>query len=967
MRFIPETNEFFDDCDIKQEEFASISNQTAILLMDFQNEFGAKGGKLHKTVSEVMDETAGMLHKVVDLVKAARKMGSVIIYAPLGMNESELYLQQRGLLTKNSWNCEFMKELKPTADDFILEDRTDFNAFSGTNLHSIIKSNKIKHLFMMGFLTDVTVCETARAAPEILPDVLTYVISDGYETPSFINHDAVLGESIPKCAIVLTCAQAKLQMSLYSTKEKLGDDWLLIEKVFAAAGADQDETLDIMNLISFLRYRVSSHQLFVILDEEVHKKNIEGQVSRGELHKIIFERKQRTTCSEKIPIFILIWFLPFFYSFSTRLPFIFIALEVQSKERGGELWQVGVILGTYQACRAIANLLIVAFGGKNPFKRLEIIMVSLGLFGWLTMAFYTSTSVWSLFALCGVGLSETILNLQRSVIIETEKESPAGLVDNTIVASRLGLQYAAVSTGSATAYIVGGIAFTWGGFKLTCWLGVISHVGQIIGTLIYLCLSRIDKKKSRKQDLDGHDLFNYTIYQLQAALIISSHADDIARGASDVLASEPQGYTIAAKKAKDNIILTRSLRDMFNRIFTKNEDSKISMEIELNEMKSSHMDGLKSLREDKLADLFPVDTSVVANILVYLMKTRGEKTLNENEFISYWGPRVYLSIFEEAQESTVDTVWPYMKVVVATQAVMALCIGTFLSTALLYYTNRFGMEADSVGVLLGIGELLGMVFILLRRLLAYFLRKISLHKKLSSCAFGAIFSRPLHVPLVLIILSIATMGFTIPHMITAIAFQMLMSSMNDLSVSLLVELTGSSLPADRFKYYHGLGQWLRRLGNTFTGVFGPILFSFNMSFPFLLFGFINFVWTFLVWRLMYLHAKKVELSNNNNDKVNKKKSGGQCFCVSEPFEPFIATMKTPWHVLERQYYSLNKNRIYKALNPSQIAQPDIASLNQCILQMGAALKVERTKRRALEERFYEYICQKQELGDTGMI
>mmetsp|Transcript_125 Transcript_125/g.330 ORF Transcript_125/g.330 Transcript_125/m.330 type:complete len:150 (+) Transcript_125:113-562(+) len=149
MRFIPETNEFFDDCDIKQEEFASISNQTAILLMDFQNEFGAKGGKLHKTVSEVMDETAGMLHKVVDLVKAARKMGSVIIYAPLGMNESELYLQQRGLLTKNSWNCEFMKELKPTADDFILEDRTDFNAFSGTNLHSIIKSNKIKHLFMM--------------------------------------------------------------------------------------------------------------------------------------------------------------------------------------------------------------------------------------------------------------------------------------------------------------------------------------------------------------------------------------------------------------------------------------------------------------------------------------------------------------------------------------------------------------------------------------------------------------------------------------------------------------------------------------------------------------------------------------------------------------------------------------------------------------------------------------------------
>ena len=51
-----------DTCDAQENEDTSgASNRTAILLLDFQNEFAKKGGKLHNQVSAVMDET-GMLH-----------------------------------------------------------------------------------------------------------------------------------------------------------------------------------------------------------------------------------------------------------------------------------------------------------------------------------------------------------------------------------------------------------------------------------------------------------------------------------------------------------------------------------------------------------------------------------------------------------------------------------------------------------------------------------------------------------------------------------------------------------------------------------------------------------------------------------------------------------------------------------------------------------------------------------------
>lgn len=219
----------------------------------------------------------------------------------------------------------------------------------------------------------------------------------------------------------------------------------------------------------------------------------------------------------------------------------------------------------------------------------------------------------------------------------------------------------------------------------------------------------------------------------------------------------------------------------------------------------------------------------LAKLLLFFIKSTPESMVTEAEFVSFWAPRVYLSMFESSQAASVSVTWTYMKAVIVTQAIAALCIGIFLSTALLSYTARFDVDATRVGLLLGIGEGLGVAVIFGKSFLP------DSGKKPTSI-FATIVSRPLNVPCVLILASLCSMFFSINNFVVAVLCQMVYSSLNDLSVSLMNELAGTSLPADKFKYYQGTGQWLRRVGNTITAILGPIFFGIDQSLPFLFFG-----------------------------------------------------------------------------------------------------------------------------------
>jgi hypothetical protein len=262
------------------------------------------------------------------------------------------------------------------------------------------------------------------------------------------------------------------------------------------------------------------------------------------------------------------------------------------------------------------------------------------------------------------------------------------------------------------------------------------------------------------------------------------------------------------------------------------------------------------------------------------------------------------------------------------------------------------VDAADVGKYLGIGEGIGMIIILSKSFIISRAKSSDKNKDSSRPGiFKAIMGRPLHVPFVLFVASSATALFSINNFWVAITCQMIFSGVNDLSVSLLNELVGTSIPAEKFRYYQGIGQWLRRLGNMVTGVFGPILFGVDPRFPFILFGVIVFVWSLILWVFMFRHAERLQenIASNRDDDAKEDIS---CAILGYPFEPFLEIARTPWHVQEQLYFAMNKEMIEEEMNSWKKAHVDISLLEQRICRIAAALEIEKDQRRALEDRMY---------------
>jgi len=642
------------------------------------------------------------------------------------------------------------------------------------------------------------------------------------------------------------------------------------------------------------------------------------------------------------------------------------------------LWEVGVVLGTYQISRALGNLIVVMFGGKDPFKRLQVLMSFIALFGWSFLSLFgrpdeTSPfsftpylsetdgdgtgSILPLFALFCVGLGETIVILQRSLMLETAKESPAGIMDESLVAKRFSYQYAFVSFGATCAFIIGGWLYTNIGFYSVCDFGMIIQALHLIGALVYLFLAKKRKKSVKEDELDGNDLIRSIIYRFQAASVISKYSQDVANGTEHAMSLESQGLSGAAIKAKGDRVLNHSLGELYRHLFHQKWDDVSCMEELLNSIDSTKA-------KASLGTKRPLEIAIGkhkrSKLVLFLMKSKGQGRLLEREFVTFWGPRIYLSIYESSQEAkSVNVIWPYMRAVIATQAIAALCIGIFLSTALLSYTQRFPDQCDAakVGLLLGIGEGAGVVVIFAKSYLSGRKYKKSTNN-LMLRILKAIVARPLNVPFILFVASLCSMLFSIDNFIVAVTFQMIYSAVNDLAVSLMNELIGTSIPSEKFKYYQGIGQWLRRLGNMITAILGPIFFGIDERLPFLFFGGIVFIWAVILWFLMYMHADRIQHSiaftSESEDKEDKGESKS-CIAESavvEPFVPFLETSSTPWHALEQRYYSLNKDRLEEELNSKKKTSVDISLMEHRIRRIAAALEVEKDQRRALEDRVY---------------
>jgi nicotinamidase-related amidase len=188
---------------------------TAVVLIEYQNDFTSDGGALHPAVTEVMDKTE-MLANTKRVVDKARAAGATVMHAPItfAAGYNELSKHPYGILkgvvdgnafVRGSWGAAIVDELAPEGDDIVIEGKRGLDTFASTNLDFILRNKGITTLVLGGFLTNCCVESTMRSGYENGYQVIT--LSDCVAATSMEEHDNALRYDYPMFSRPMTSTE----------------------------------------------------------------------------------------------------------------------------------------------------------------------------------------------------------------------------------------------------------------------------------------------------------------------------------------------------------------------------------------------------------------------------------------------------------------------------------------------------------------------------------------------------------------------------------------------------------------------------------------------------------------------------------------------------------------------------------------------------------------------------------------
>lgn len=169
---------------------------TALVLIEFQNDFTSEGGTLHGAVAEVMAAT-GTLPNAQRALQASRDADVTVIHSPISFQPGyyEISSHPYGILAgvvssssfiKGGWGAEIVGDVAPIDGEIVLEGKRGLDAFASTNLDFILRSKGIQTIVLGGFLTNCCVESTMRSAYEKGFEV--YTLTDAVGATSLEEH-----------------------------------------------------------------------------------------------------------------------------------------------------------------------------------------------------------------------------------------------------------------------------------------------------------------------------------------------------------------------------------------------------------------------------------------------------------------------------------------------------------------------------------------------------------------------------------------------------------------------------------------------------------------------------------------------------------------------------------------------------------------------------------------------------------
>src|SRR6266851_9067031 len=202
----------------KPESIAIDPARSAVIVVDMENDFAAKGGMFDRAGVDISGAQK-VIAPTAKVLAAARQAGLKIIYLKMGYRPDLSDLgaidsvnrtrhlkfgvgqkiqapdgRESRLLIRDTWNTDIVPELKPHASDIVIY-KTRFSGFYQTDLDAPLKKFGIKYLIVTGVTTSICVESTVRDA--MFRDYLCVMLRDcmsepiGHDLPR-TNHDASL-------------------------------------------------------------------------------------------------------------------------------------------------------------------------------------------------------------------------------------------------------------------------------------------------------------------------------------------------------------------------------------------------------------------------------------------------------------------------------------------------------------------------------------------------------------------------------------------------------------------------------------------------------------------------------------------------------------------------------------------------------------------------------------------------------
>jgi len=190
------------------------ASQTAVVLIEFQNEFCKDGGKLFDAVKDEIARLDTVGH-AVELAEKAREKGCLVIHCPFVFDQpwTEEHCvcgiiadaANDGAFRPGDWGTELIEELAPVEGDVVLSGKHALSGFTNTGLHEILEQHDIKNVAIAGFLSNVCVESTARSAYD--RGYRVQVIHDAVAATSEANQQYVEREIYPHLGGSTTVAE----------------------------------------------------------------------------------------------------------------------------------------------------------------------------------------------------------------------------------------------------------------------------------------------------------------------------------------------------------------------------------------------------------------------------------------------------------------------------------------------------------------------------------------------------------------------------------------------------------------------------------------------------------------------------------------------------------------------------------------------------------------------------------------